>query len=213
MCEKECGHDDDDKKQLLRWLLIGVVAFIVAFLFIIFLFWLITKPTKPTFVLQDATLYAFNLSSVSAPSILTSNLQVTISSRNPNQRIGIYYEKVDVYASYRNQQITLPTMIPVTYQGHKDISVWSPFLYGDAVPLSPYVATSLSQDLNTGMVLVNIKVDGKIKWRVGTWISGKYRLNANCPAYLSFGEKSKGIAFATGAAIKYQFVQGCTVEV
>ncbi|KAJ4724902.1 Late embryogenesis abundant protein [Melia azedarach] len=211
MSEKDCGHSDEDNKKLVRLILIGVGGFVIAVLLVIFLFWVITKPSKPSFVLQDATLYTFNLSADSEPDVLTTSLQVTISSRNPNDKIGIYYEKVDIYASYRNQQITLPTLLPVTYQGHKDITVWSPFLYGESVPVAPYVAAALSQDLNAGMVLVNIKVDGKVKWKVGTWISGKYHLNANCPAYITFGDKTKGIA--TGAAIKYQFVQGCTVDV
>ncbi|KAL5763681.1 hypothetical protein ACOSQ2_016275 [Xanthoceras sorbifolium] len=213
MTKKDCGHtcDDDEKKKLHRHILYGVIAFIVAVLLVIFLFWIITRPTKPTFVLQDATLYAFNLSAT-PPNTLMTDIQVTISSRNPNQRIGVYYEKLDVYASYRNQQITLPTSLPVTYQGHKDVNVWSPYLYGDAVPVSPYVTTALCQDMNTGMVLINIKVDGKVKWKVGSWVSGKYHLNANCPAYISLsGERSKGIA--AGAAIKYQLVQGCTVDV
>ncbi|TXG73539.1 hypothetical protein EZV62_002118 [Acer yangbiense] len=208
MTVKDCGHRDHHKEELYRRILYGVIALVVAVLLVIFLFWIITRPTKPTFVLQDATLYAFNLS---YPTTLTTDLQITISSRNPNQRIGVYYERIDVYASYRNQQISLPTMLPATYQGHKDINVWSPFLYGNAVPVSPYVAEALSQDLNTGMVLVNIMVDGRVKWKVGTWMSGKYHLHANCPAYISFGERSKGIAL--GGAVKYQFVQGCTVDV
>lgn len=217
---KECSHDhkeccDDGKWKLpRRWLIIVVVAFVFANLLVIFLLWVITTPTKPTFVLQDATLSTFSLSSLSSPTVLTTNLQVTISTRNPNQNIGIYYEKVDVSATYRNQQITLATMLPTTYQGHKDITVWSPFVCGNAVPLSPLVADALTEDLNTGMVLLNIKVDGQIKSKVGTLFERKYRLNVNCPAYISFGGKSKGIACcATGAAIKFQFVQRCIVEI
>ncbi|KAK3205617.1 hypothetical protein Dsin_019663 [Dipteronia sinensis] len=206
MTVKYCDHSH--KEELYRRILFGVIALVVAVLLVIFLFWIITRPTKPTFVLQDVTLSAFNLSS---PTTLTTNLQITISSRNPNQRIGVYYQRIDVYASYRNQQISLPTALPATYQGHKDINVWSPFLCGDAVPVSPYVADALCQDLNTGMVLVNIKVDGRVKWKVGTWMSGNYHLQANCPAYINLGERSKGIGF--GGAVKYQFVQGCTVDV
>ncbi|GMG98418.1 hypothetical protein Nepgr_000258 [Nepenthes gracilis] len=47
----------------------------------------------------------------------------------PKRPDRVYYEKLDVYAAYRNQQITLPTLLPPTYQGHKDTVVWSPFLY------------------------------------------------------------------------------------
>lgn len=208
MTEKECGHDCDDQKELVRNIIYGIMALVVIILIIIFLFWVITKPTKPAFVLQDATVYAFNLSS---PNTLTSRLQVTLSSRNPNDKIGIYYDRLDVYASYRGQQISLATMLPASYQGHKDINVWSPYLYGNAVPISPYLCDSLTQDLNTGMVLVDIKINGKVRWRVGTFVSSRYHLNGNCPAYISFGQKSKGIG--NEGAVKYQFVQKCHIEV
>lgn len=212
MSEKDCGHSHDDRKKLVRLILNAVGGLIIVVLLIIFLFWAITRPSKPSFILQDATLYAFNLSTgPSPPNALTTNLQVTITTRNPNDKIGIYYQKADVYASYRNQQISLATLLPATYQGHKDVIVWSPFLCGNSVPVSPFVAEALGQDLNAGMVMVNIKVDGRIKWKVGTWISGRYHLHVNCPAYITFGDKSKGIA--SGASLKFQLVQSCSVDV
>jgi len=65
---------------------------------------------------------------------------------HPNEQIGIYYHKLDVYTSYRNQQISLGTVLPATYQGHKDVTVWSPFLYATTIPMSPFVLDFLRQD-------------------------------------------------------------------
>ncbi|KAI9107689.1 hypothetical protein K1719_021352 [Acacia pycnantha] len=222
MSVKECGHHLDDDKQLVRRVVAGVVGFIVLILFVIFLIWVILRPSKPNFILQDATLFNFNLSSSPAtgssaieppsltPNIITITMQVTLLARNPNDRIGIYYQKLDVYASYRNQQISLGTMLPATYQGHNDVTVWSPFLYGTAVPVSPYVLQSLTQDQNAGGVLVNVKVMGRVKWKVGSWVSGKYHLYVNCPAYIRLAGDGIG---AAGPAIKYQIMQSCSVDV
>ncbi|XP_050226912.1 NDR1/HIN1-like protein 1 [Mercurialis annua] len=201
MCEKKCDHHDD-KKEVYRRILWGVIGIIVIILVVIFLVWVILQPQKPKFILQDATVNALSFST--GTNLLTSNLQLTLSTKNPNERIGIYYEKLDIYGSYRNQQITLATQLPRSYEGHKDITVWSPFLYGNSVPVSPYLGSALSQDLNAGAVLVNIKVDGTLKWKVGSWISRRYRINVNCPAYITFGH---------GVGIKYQFVLDCSVEV
>ncbi|KAL3850263.1 hypothetical protein ACJIZ3_012145 [Penstemon smallii] len=212
MSAKDCGHHEDERKKLHRHLLAALLGFIILILFIILLIYLILRPTKPHFVLQDATVYGFNLSS---PNLLTTNIQITISSRNPNERIGIYYDRVDVYASYHSQQITLPTLLPPTYQGHKDIAVWSPFLNGDTVPVAPYLAVSLNQDQFAGTVLVNIKIDGRIRWKVGTFVSGKYHLFVNCPAYINFGGKNNnnnGVAVGAGA-MKYQLIMDCHVDV
>ncbi|KAK6272364.1 hypothetical protein POUND7_009447 [Theobroma cacao] len=204
---KDCGHHDR-KKQLVKRIVLAIVGFLIVFAIVVFLVWAILHPAKPRFILQDVTIYAFNLT---APNFLTSNMQITLSSRNPNDRIGIYYQKLDMYASYRNQQITLPTLLPRTYQGHQDLTIWSPFLYGDAVPVAPFLEAGLSQDMNAGLVLLNIKVFGQLKWKVGTWISGPYQINANCPAYISFTDRTKAIQ--VGSVIKYQLVQICSVDV
>ncbi|GMH12183.1 hypothetical protein Nepgr_014024 [Nepenthes gracilis] len=208
MMGKECGHHDDDRRQLYLRIFCGILIFVVIVLLVILLMWLILRPTKPRFILQDATVYALN---VAQPSLLTTTFQVTVSTRNPNGRIGVYYDKMHVYASYRNQQITLPTVLPSTYQGHKDVIVWSPFLYGNSLPVAPYLAVLLSQDQNAGLVLVNIKIDGMVKWKVGTWISGWYHLWVNCPAYITFGHRNDGIP--VGPAIKYQLATSCQVDI
>lgn len=216
MTTKECGHDDDDRREQIRRLLRFIAAAIIIILIIILLIWLILRPTKPHFILQDATVYNFN---VTQPNLLTATLQITLSSRNPNERIGVYYDRMDVFASYRNQQITLPTRLPTNYQGHKDITIWSPFIYGNSVPIAPFLATSLMQDQNAGIVLIHIKIDGRVKWKVGTWISGRYHIWVNCPAYITFGtihnsnNNNGGVSFGNVGAIKYQLASSCQVDV
>lgn len=221
MTTKDCGHHEEESRQLLRRVIAAILGFIILILFIIFLVWIILRPTKPRFVLQDATVYAFNLSSTGftpsptapTPNTLTLTMQVTLSAFNPNNRIGIYYTKLDAYASYRGQQVSLATALPPTYQGHRDTAVWSPFLYGAAVPVSPYMLEVLQQDKTSGGVLVNVKVNGRVKWKVGTWVSGRYHVYVNCPAYIRLaGNRDDAIGVA-GPAVKFQLFQSCIVDV
>ncbi|KAA8544328.1 hypothetical protein F0562_022340 [Nyssa sinensis] len=187
MTIKDCGHyhHHHERRKLYRRLFYCFLTLLIIVGFIILLVWLILRPTKPQFVLQDSTVYTFN---VSSSNFVTSNFQITMASRNPNSRIGIYYDKLDMYAAYRGQQITLSTVLPSTYQGHKDENVWSPFLYGNDVPLAPYLGVSLNQDHLAGIILINIKVRGRLRWKVGTFISGRYHLHVNCP--VTFGNKN-----------------------
>ncbi|XP_073290673.1 NDR1/HIN1-like protein 1 [Primulina huaijiensis] len=209
MTAKDCGRNHHQyRKKLCRRLLASLLGFIVLALFLILLIYLILRPTKPHFILQDATVYAFNLS---AANLLTTSLQVTFSSRNPNERIGIYYDKIEAYASYHSQQITPPKLLPSSYQGHKDTTVWSSNLNGNSVPVAPYLAAALKQDRLTGTELINVRVEGRIRWKVGTFISGKYHLHVNCPAYVNFDSNSNGVAM--GAAINYQLIMNCHVDV
>ncbi|KAJ4971616.1 hypothetical protein NE237_004715 [Protea cynaroides] len=208
MSEKDCGQHGWKRKQLIRRLCAALGLFVLLILVVILLVWLILRPTKPQLTLQDVTVYQFN---VTYPNFLTSSIQVTVQSRNPNDKIGIYYDKLDIYASYRDQQITLPTLLLPTYEGHKGIDVWSPFVAGNSVPIAPYLATSLTQDQSSGFILINVKLYGKLRWKVGTWVSDHYRINVNCPAYIRFGTPGAGLTVYTG--IKYQLSQSCSTDI
>ncbi|KAK1410992.1 hypothetical protein QVD17_37535 [Tagetes erecta] len=212
MSVKECTHHKNKKPKLLRKLLsiFLIISFLVLLTFLIT--WAILQPKKPRFTLQDATIYAFN---VSAPILLSSNFQVTIASHNPNSRIGVYYDKLNAFASYKNQQITYFTGIQPVYQGHHDTNVWSPFVFGNNVPVAPYNGAALTQDQSNGAISLLIKINGRVRWRVGRFISGRYHIHVNCPAYIPFGNKQNsaipGIVVGTG--IKYQLSQRCSVNV
>ncbi|XP_020872156.1 NDR1/HIN1-like protein 1, partial [Arabidopsis lyrata subsp. lyrata] len=177
----------------------------------ILLIWAILQPSKPRFLLQDATVYAFNVSG-NPPNLLTSNFQITLSSRNPNDKIGVYYDRLEVYATYRSQQITFRTTIPPTYQGHKEINIWSPFVYGTSVPIAPFNGVGLDEDKDNGAVMLIIRADGRVRWKVGTFITGKYHLHVKCPAYINFGNKAAGVIIGDNA-VKYTFTSSCSVSV
>ncbi|KAK1264222.1 hypothetical protein QJS04_geneDACA008598 [Acorus gramineus] len=208
MSPKDCGkHSHCRRRKLFRRVLYTLLTLILIILLIILIVYLVLRPQKPRFVLSSATIYAFNLSSpLSPPSLLTSSIQVTISSHNPNDRIGIRYDRLDVYASYKSQQITLPTSLPPTYQGHNDVNVWSPFIYGSSVPLAPFLSVSLAQDINAGIALIHVKIDGRLRWKVGSWTSGHYHVHVNCPTLLSFGGGGR-------SDVKLLQMSVCTVDV
>ncbi|KAL3586605.1 hypothetical protein D5086_013472 [Populus alba] len=203
--KKDSGNHGHTRPRLVRLLFAGILTFLLIALIVILLVWAILRPSKPKFILQDATVYAFN---VSYPSFITSNFQVTVSSRNPDDRVGIYYDRLDIYATYRDQQITLRTSIPSSYQGHEETNVWSPFIYGNSVPVSPYNSAALSQDQGAGVVMLMIKIDGRVRFKVGTFMSAKYNLHVRCPAYIQFGSRTSGIMVGDNV-VKYQLATRC----
>jgi len=210
MSEKQCIHHRGKWRNRIRRGCACLLIFNFILLVIILLVWAVLQPKKPRFVVQDASVFAFNVS-VSSPNFLSSNIQVTVISRNPNDKIGVYYDKLDIYAVYRNQQITYYTAIPPVYQGHKDVNVWSPFIYGTNVPIAPYNGDALAQDQSNGAIWLMIKIDGRVRWKVGGFVSGRYRLHVTCPAYIPFGNRNSGIV--VGNAVKYQLATKCSVNV
>ncbi|XP_062183304.1 NDR1/HIN1-like protein 1 [Phragmites australis] len=207
---KDCGnHGDDDLRQACRRLLCLLFALAVIVAVIALIVYLVLRPTHPGFFLQDATLRQLDLSNGSAP-LLSTAVQVTIASRNPNGRVGVYYDRLDVYASYKYQQVTLAARLPPVYQGHGDVDVWSPVLTGPNVPFAPYLADALSKDVAAGYLIMEVRIDGRVRWKVGSWTSGHYHIFVTCPAFLITGG-GNGVPGTNG--FRFQTATYCRVEV
>ncbi|WOL04521.1 hypothetical protein Cni_G13242 [Canna indica] len=202
-------HGTCKRHKLYRRLFAAFLLLLILVALVILIIWLVLRPTKPKYYLQDASVAHLNLSYAG---LLTSVIQVTISSRNPNDRIGIYYDRLVTYAQYQGQQITASTLLPTGYQGHNDVTVWSPYLYGAAVPLAPYLADAISQDLHAGYLLLYVRVDGQLRWKVGTWTSGTYHIHVKCPAFLALdsGKPKDGDG---SYYFRFQQMSACSVDV
>ncbi|CAL9130779.1 unnamed protein product [Musa textilis] len=209
MSAKDCGnHGHCQRRKLCRRLFAAVLTFIIVVLVVILVVWLVLRPSKPKFYLKDTSIFQLNLTA--GANLLTTVMQVTLASRNLNDRVGIYYDELDAFAAYKGQRITASTALPTGYQGHDDVVVWSPYLYGAAVAVAPYLAVSLNQDREAGLLLVYIKAEGRLRWKVGTWISGHYHLQANCPAFLAI-DNGKGSGSAP--SLHLQQISSCSVDV
>ncbi|KAL3838017.1 hypothetical protein ACJIZ3_022608 [Penstemon smallii] len=152
---------------------------------LIFLVWLILHPTKPQFSLKEAEINQLNLST---PSLLNSSIQLTLLSNNPNKKVGIYYDEFLIYASYKGQKITTETSISPFYEEHEETNLVSAFLIGNLQPVASTFAYEVQRDQgSTGKLVLNFKVMGRLRWKVGTWVSGRYRFVVNCVTFMPFG--------------------------
>lgn len=181
---KHCGKQGVNVEKLYKKLFVAFSALFTTILSIILLIWLILRPSKPEFSLKEADIYQLNLSN---SNLLNSSIQLTLLAKNPNQRIGIYYDEIQVYAAYKGQQITLYTPLPPFYQGHEDSNLLSASLMGTGLPVAPSFGYEVGRDQTVGRLVLNLKVNGRLRWKVGTWVSGRYRLNVNCVAVMALG--------------------------
>ncbi|KAJ7965244.1 Late embryogenesis abundant protein [Quillaja saponaria] len=159
-------------------------SFFTTILSLILLIWLIIRPSKPQFSLNQVDIYQLNLS---GPHLLNSSIQLTLLSKNPNQKVGIYYDELQVYAAYKGQQITADTTLPPFYQGHEESNLLTAYLIGSGLPVAPSFGYDIGGDQTAGRLLLNLKTNGRLRWKVGTWVSGRYRFNVNCIAVMAFG--------------------------
>ncbi|XP_022769762.1 NDR1/HIN1-like protein 12 [Durio zibethinus] len=143
--------------------------------------WLIYRPHKPRFTVVDAAIYELN--ATSQPFISTS-MQFTIVTRNPNRRVSIFYEKLQAYVSYRNQQITPPVDLLPLYHETKSTVVLSPVLGSETVPASAEVVNGLMMDEAYGVVVLRVVMLGKLRWKTGAIKTGKYGIYVKCDVWV-----------------------------
>ncbi|PIM97873.1 hypothetical protein CDL12_29653 [Handroanthus impetiginosus] len=149
----------------------------------IFLVWLILHPTKPQFSLKEADVNQLNLSS---PSLLNSSIQLTLLSNKPNRKVGIYYDEF--------------LSISPFYQGHEETNLVSVSLVGNQLPVAPSFAYEIQRDQRVGQLILSFKEMGRLRWKVGTWVSGRYRFVVNCIATMPFGSiPSPPLSFKQGS--------------
>ncbi|CAK9139045.1 unnamed protein product [Ilex paraguariensis] len=181
---KHCAKQGLSIDKFYRKLFLYFSTFLLSILSLIFLIWLILHPTKPEFSLQEADVYQLNLS---GSHLLNSSIQITLLSKNPNKNVGVYYDELQVYASYKGQQITIDTTIPPFYQGHEESNLLTAALVGTGIPVAPSFDYEVGRDQTAGKLVFSLKANGRLRWKVGTWVSGRFRFNVNCVAIMPFG--------------------------
>ncbi|XP_061998076.1 NDR1/HIN1-like protein 1 [Rosa rugosa] len=142
--------------------------------------WLVYRPHKPQFTVAAVAIYSLN--ATSPPSQISTTMQFTIVTCNPNRRVSIRYDRLQAFVAYRNQAITQQVMLPPLAHGrHSSVAV-SPVLGGVAVPVSGEVLNGLAIDEAYGVVKLRVVVVGRLRWKVmGLGIrTGHYRIYVKC---------------------------------
>lgn len=181
----------------------ALLALLFIVLFVILVIFLALHPHKPRFYLENATISQLNVSN----GFLTSSLQFTVVSHNPNDRIGVIYDSLSTYASYLDQQITDEFPLTPFYQDPKDITVFAPILSGNSFPLAPVVCEQLNYERLKGSLSLSLRMNGRVRWKVGSWRSGHYHLYVNCEDIVWLS--NNGI----GGQVPLQPITTCHVEV
>uniref|UniRef100_A0A7N0V3H0 Late embryogenesis abundant protein LEA-2 subgroup domain-containing protein n=1 Tax=Kalanchoe fedtschenkoi TaxID=63787 RepID=A0A7N0V3H0_KALFE len=140
-----------------------IVALVIIIGLAILIFWLIFRPTNLKFHVTDATLTQFDLSN----NTLRYNLALNLTARNPNRRVGVYYNKIDARAYYAGQRFgSVP--LDAFYQGRKNTSVWRPVFQGqNLVLLSGADLNNFNAEKSTGVYSIDVRVHLRLRLKFG----------------------------------------------
>ncbi|KAH0980044.1 hypothetical protein GBA52_007221 [Prunus armeniaca] len=78
--------------------------------------WLVYRPHKPQFTVVGAAVYDLNATS---PPLISTTMQFTLVTHNPNRRVSIYYDRLYAFVSYKNQAITPQVALPSLVHEHR----------------------------------------------------------------------------------------------
>lgn len=164
---------------------IGLVVLIV---------WLIFRPHKVKFHVTEATLTQFNFTNNNN---MHYHLALNLTIRNPNKRVGIYYDRIEARGYYEDERFGSVDLNPF-YQGKKNTTLLHTTLSGqqllvlDAGQVSKY-----DSQKGSGVYDIDVKLYLRVRFKVGwvkTWrLKPKIKCELKVP--ISNGKASSASGF------------------
>ncbi|PKA58331.1 Putative syntaxin-24 [Apostasia shenzhenica] len=171
--------------QFRRLLAILIRAFIISCAIIglvVLILWLIYRPQKMKISVPAASLRSFNLSAADSGGnrFLSFDLSANISFRNPNKRVGIYYDWIEAQAFYDGERFGWAGL-PGFYQGRKETASAPAEFHGrSAVAIGDRGAEEFQTDNAAGVFPVDLWVFGRVRYKFGSAVTRRYLLRARC---------------------------------
>ncbi|KAK6131608.1 hypothetical protein DH2020_034622 [Rehmannia glutinosa] len=155
---------------------------------IVFVGWLVFRPNTVKFHATDASLTEFNLNN----NTLHFNLAVNFTIRNPNKRIGIYYDRIEARASYQGQRFSTVDL-PTFYQGRKNTSYANAEFRGQhMVLLGNREMSKYNDDRSAGAYDIEVKL--YLRTRLRFWFVKSTRVKPKIDCDLRIPLRSNGTA-------------------
>lgn len=145
------------------------------------IFWLIFRPSKVKFHVADASLTQFNLT---ANNTLHYNLAVNITVRNPNKKIGIYYDRIEARALFEDARFG-SQFLTNFYQGHKNTTVLHALFEGQQlVVLDSDEVSKFNAQKTSGLFDIDVKLYLRIRFKLGPFKTGRFKPKVKCDVKL-----------------------------
>ncbi|XP_042377179.1 NDR1/HIN1-like protein 26 [Zingiber officinale] len=143
---------------------------------ILFVLWLSLRPHRPRFHLADFAAPGI----VDPASLADSAFSFNVTDRNPNQKIGVYYDAMDGSVYYRGRLVASgPVMFPF-YQPSKNTTAIAGQVAGVRMPKGSAVAAQLAADAAAGRVELRLELSSIVRFKVRVWDTRQHHLHVEC---------------------------------
>ncbi|XP_022773525.1 NDR1/HIN1-like protein 6 [Durio zibethinus] len=151
---------------------IVILGIIVGILFLVF------QPKLPKYSIDSLQVTQFNLNSVN--SSLSATFDVTITARNPNKRIGIYYEGGSRLEAWYTETKLCEGSMPKFYQGHRNTTVLVLPLSGQIQNGTGLISALQQQQQQTGNIPLRLRVNQPVRVKLGKLKLMKVKFLVRC---------------------------------
>lgn len=175
--------------RLIRVIAIVLLALIVIVGLTILIVWLTIKPKKLVYSIDDGSIHNYNLSNANH---LNASYNFILRAYNPNKKVSVYYDKVDIVVMYDDDTLSRGAIDPF-YQPKRNATRFKLNLASHDVSLRDEVARDLKVERTSGRVEMVVNLKARIRFKVGAWKSRHYHMKVSCaPIMVHFSTSSKG---------------------
>ncbi|XP_009418272.3 NDR1/HIN1-like protein 6 [Musa acuminata AAA Group] len=160
----------------LCWSLLAIVILIVVIAVAAGVLYLVFRPKIPKYSVDRLAVSSF---AVDDNATVAVTFNVTVTARNPNRRIGIYYQGgSDLSAWYTDERLCTGSF-PAFYQGHRNTTVLHVLLAGEA-KIGNELLTELQQQQQTGTIPLAVRGVVPVRVKLGKLKLWKVRFKVRC---------------------------------
>ncbi|WOL18216.1 NDR1/HIN1-like protein 6 [Canna indica] len=163
--------------RCLCWTLLAIVILVVAIAATAGVLYLIFDPKLPKYSVDRLGISNFTVDS--NMTTISATFNVTVTARNPNKRIGIYYKEGSELSTWYNDERLSSGSFPAFYQGHRNTTVLHVSLAGET-QIGSKLLTELQQQQQTGMIPLEVNGEVPVRVKFGSLKLKKVTFKVRC---------------------------------
>ncbi|KAI3933331.1 hypothetical protein MKW98_006690 [Papaver atlanticum] len=172
------------RSAVLRCIAITLLALVILVGLAVLITWLALRPKKLVYTVETGKVEQFSIHY----NRLNTTLGFVVRAYNPNRKVSVYYDSIDVSVTYDDQPIAFETLEPF-FQPHRNVTMLNVKPTGLAVPLQGSVSKDLRLEKSSGEMVFDVRIKARIRFKVARWKSSHYTVRVKCPSvevHLSF---------------------------
>ncbi|PKI54440.1 NDR1/HIN1-like protein 6 [Punica granatum] len=187
--------------RFLCWTLSILLLLVIAVGVTAGILYLVFRPKLPKYSIDGLRITQFNLSNDDS---LYATFSVNITARNPNKKVGIYYEGGSrITVSYTGSQLC-EGALPKFYQGHRNTTVLQVPLTGQTQNASALLLSLQQQQQQTGVIPLNLRVRQPVRIKLGKLKLPKLKFSVRCRLDVD-SLSAQNVIRITSSSCKFRF--------